>query len=137
MKFKDPGKGRKGKKVKSREVSTSKVNYDFEHPIFSLRNIQKSYCLSICNKDEKAAFADTIHKLSCMEWREIKRSGRHDSGFEKINRGSLKKGIPSLIPEDANLIAFRFCAKAPMVGYRDKATFHVIWLDPHFTLYDH
>ncbi|MCG7963751.1 MAG: hypothetical protein N0E54_13710 [Candidatus Thiodiazotropha taylori] len=137
MRLKDPGKGKKGKRLKPHEVSSSKVNYDLEAPVFSLQNIQKSHCLSKCERNEKAAFADTMHQLSSLLWRDIKRSGRHHLGYEKINRDSLKKPVPENVPEDANVIAFRFCDKAPMVGYRDKATFHVIWLDRDFSLYNH
>jgi hypothetical protein len=49
----------------------------------------------------------------------------------------IKATIPSHLQSDINLLAFRFCAKAPMVGYREGNVFHVVWLDRAFTLYDH
>lgn len=106
-------------------------------PAFSLRYLRGDYCLSKCEKDEKAAFADTLHRLSQMTWQQIFQAGRHGLGFEKIARSSIKSGVPPEISEDVNFLAFRFCAKAPMVGYRDGSVFYVLWLDRAFSLYDH
>ena len=105
-------------------------------PIFSLRYLNKEYCLSKCEKDEKAAFADTLHRLSNLTWAQIKAAPRQGLGYEIIPRKGIP-GIPAHVTDEVNLIAFRFCAKAPMVGYRDRTTFHIIWLDRDFTLYDH
>ena len=99
--------------------------------------MSKDFSLADCTKDEKAAFADTLHKLSQMTWNQIKGSGRHGSGYERIQRNAIKSAIPVHITEDVNLIAFRFCAKAPMVGYRECVIFYVIWLGQAFTLYKH
>lgn len=116
---------------------TTEESPEQQPPTFSLRYISKDFSLADCTKDEKAAFADTLHKLSQMTWSQINSSGRHGSGYEKISRVSIKASIPSHITEDVNLIAFRFCGKAPMVGYRDGVTFYVIWIDRNFTLYKH
>ena len=106
-------------------------------PYFSLRYLSGDYCLSLCTRDEKAAFADTLHRLSKLTWAQIKSSPRHGLGCEKIERYEIRTGIPSHITEDVNIIAFRFSGLKPMVGYRDRATFYVLWLDRDSTLYDH
>ena len=108
-----------------------------QKPIFSMQYLRKDYCLSACNKDEKAAFADTLHKLSQLTWNQINSSARHGLGYERISRESIRSSIPGHIKDDANFIAFRFCGKAPMVGYRDRNIFHVIWIDRSFSLYNH
>ncbi len=126
----------KGKNFKP-PTTARNGGYDKEPPHFALQHIQASHCLSACDKNEKSAFADTIHKLSQKTWMEIKNAPRHGIGFEKISRKSIKVQMPSYIPEDAQLISFRFCAKAPMVGYRKKETFYVLWLDRDFSVYDH
>jgi hypothetical protein len=108
-----------------------------EPPLFSLRYINKDYSISKCTKDEKSALVDTLHQLSQLTWSQIKASPRHDLGYEKIDRSAIKSSIPSHIKDDVNLIAFRFCGMAPMVGYRDGAIFYIIWLDRDFTLYPH
>ncbi|MEG4825378.1 hypothetical protein QUB07_06730 [Microcoleus sp. F8-C5] len=99
--------------------------------------MNKDYSLAQCTKDEKAAFADTLYKLSQLTWSQINASSRHGSGYEKIARSSIRSPIPSHLKDDVNFIAFRFCGKAPMVGYRDGAVFYVIWLDRNYTLYPH
>ena len=61
------GKGakrEKGKRIKAHDSTPPKVDYDKQPPLFFLTNICKTYCLSKCGKDEKAAFADTLHRLA-------------------------------------------------------------------------
>lgn len=106
-------------------------------PVFSLRYLDRKYCLSACTKDEKAGFADTLHHLSQMSWRQIGQAPRKGLGYEQISRDALRAAIPPHVTEDVNFIAFRFFGNATMVGYRDRATFYVIWLDRNFDLYDH
>ena len=133
IKKKIPNKG-----LRITHGESSATNHDLEHPLFSLKHINKSHCLSSCTKDEKAAFADTLHKLSKNTWRELRQMPRHGMGYEKIAASSLNTDLPAhLADQDINLIAFRFNAMAPMVGYREKSTFHVIWIDRNFTLYNH
>jgi hypothetical protein len=118
-------------------AQTRDISAKQQKPIFSLYYLEKSHCLSDCTKEEKAAFADTLHKLSQLTWNEIISSPRHGSGCEKIAQNAIRQPIPSHIKSDINLLAFRFCAKAPMVGYREENTFHIVWIDRVFTLYDH
>lgn len=47
----------------------------------------------------------------------------------------IKEAKPACITPDVTLIAFRFWGKAPMVGFRDGRTFHIVWLDVDFSLY--
>ncbi len=129
------------KKEKGKKIATPSQTRDIppeqQKPIFSLHYLRKDYCLSVCTKDEKAAFADTLHKLSQITWNQISSSSRHGLGYERIRRDAIRSSIPSHLKEDVNFIAFRFCGKAPMVGYRDENIFHVIWIDRVFSLYDH
>lgn len=125
----------KGKRIK--EAKAEKVPPEKQPPMFSLRYLNRDYSLSQCTKDEKAAFADTIAQLSQLTWSEIQSQPRHGLGYEKISRNAIRSSIPNHITDDVNLIAFRFCGKAPMVGYRDLAVFYIIWLDRDFTLYRH
>ncbi len=111
---------------------------DHNPPVFSLRYLDRGrYGLSACQQREKAAFADTLHKLSQLTWQELRLSQRHGLGYETIARQALRVPIPQHITDEVRFIAFRFYGKAPMVGYRVKELFYVIWLDRDFTLYDH
>ncbi|AMY67143.1 hypothetical protein EKN93_05970 [Enterobacter asburiae] len=75
--------------------------------------------------------------MSQLSLADIRQQDRHKLGYEKISRSSFKAAIPANVTEDVELMAFRFCSKAPMVGYKRNATFYVIWLDRSFTLYNH
>lgn len=132
----------KNKRIQQKEkrvsaLQASDVSSEQQPPLFSLRYLDNNYSLSNCTKDEKAAFADTLHRLSQVTWNQINSLPRHGLGYERISRSSITAAIPSHVKEDVNLIAFRFCGKAPMVGYRDRAVFYIIWLDLDFTLYPH
>lgn len=98
---------------------------------------QKRHCLSGCTSQEKASFADQILQLSQLTWEAITSVGRHQLGYEKIKRKSIKAAIPQEITEDVNFIAFRCIGKKPMVGFRDRNIFFVIWIDRSADLYDH
>ncbi|MEO0985245.1 MAG: hypothetical protein AAFY20_06815 [Cyanobacteria bacterium J06639_14] len=129
------------RKEKGKKISTPKGESEIpsgkQKPVFSFHYLNRDFCLSCCIEREKAAFADTMHRLSQLTWNEIQGSHKHGLGCEKIQRNRLRSSIPSHITEDVNFLAFRFYGKAPMVGYRDRNIFHVIWFDRAFTLYDH
>jgi hypothetical protein len=133
-------------KIKSRQLNkgsivSARYSNDFSPeslpPYFSLRYLSDNYCISKCDKDDKAAFADTLRKLSKLTWTQIKSSHRHGLGFETIQKDQIRSSIPNHITEDVRFIAFRFSGKKAMVGYRERATFYVIWFDRDFSLYPH
>jgi hypothetical protein len=95
------------------------------------------YCVESCTRDEKAALAEALFKRSRLTWGELRQCGRHQLGYEKIARTSLKRRVPATVKDDVEIIAFWFNGLKPMVGYRDGQVFRVIWLDRAFTLYDH
>lgn len=114
-------------------------DYNKMVPLFSLERLQSgTYCLSNLEKDDKAAFADSIFKRKNVTWNQIQQMDRHALGYEKISVSSIKTAVPKFITEDQeNLIAFRFSGLKPMVGYRSKNIFFVLWFDHDFTVYDH
>jgi len=78
-----------------------------------------------------------LDRLSQLTWAEISKSPKHGLGYEKIAKTSIRAPIPKHIKDDIVFIAFRFYGKAPMVGYRQDAIFHILWIDRNFTLYEH
>ena len=109
-------------------------------PKFSLQYLQthSDYSLSCCNQEQKAAFADKLKDLSQLQWKDIYKAHKHGNGTEKINSASITGAkIPAQFAERKFFIAFRFCAKAPMVGFIEHDTFYVIWFDHDFSLYPH
>lgn len=141
MKGKFKGKLNAPSKNKSPGISgkDSELNRetDSNPPEFSLRYLQKGFCVDACELKEKAALADKLFRLSQLSWAQIRQQDRHKLGYEKIARNAIRSGIPAHITEDVDLIAFRFCGMAPMVGYKYGATFYILWLDRAFTLYQH
>lgn len=134
--FRKP-KVNKGKKLSiSGSAETAKPDYNREKPIFSLKDVVPDYCITLCNKDDKAAFAERIRKLSTMTWNQIIQADRHGFGREKIDRESLPTP-PKNVSEDVSFIALRFSGLKPMVGYQQDSTFHIIWFDRDYNLYDH
>lgn len=108
-----------------------------DKPIFSFHYLQDSHCISRCNTEQKAAFADTMRLLSKMTWQEIKSSHRHGLGSEKIPRHQFYATIPNQVADDEVLLSIRFYRRAPMVGIRRNQIFHIIWFDIDFDVYNH
>ena len=127
----------KSRHLQLQRRASDKIDYNRERPTFCLRFIDRVYCISCCEQDDKAAFADTLVQMSKLTWNELRQAHRHGIGSEKIERTAIKRPIPSHITEDVALLAFRFSGKKSMVGYRMKEMFHIIWFDRDFTLYDH
>lgn len=110
---------------------------DQQRPKFCLEHVVDDFCVTDCTKDEKAAFASRLREMSRQTWQQLRQAPRHGQGYEKIGRESFKVKIPNHITEDVNIIAFRCFGKGPVIGYRSKAIFHIVWLDPKFKAYKH
>jgi len=137
--IKSPSPNQSHVKGRIAEPSSDKIlNYDDCHPVFCLQYLEDDYGLNECTRDQQADLAKAMRKRSQMTWRQIWAADRHGLGAEKIARNSIKAPIPKHITEDIDFfIALRFSGKAPMVGYRIKDIFRIIWLDAKFTLYKH
>ncbi len=127
--------GKQGSLVKSQEP----INYDENPPVFSLEKLQSGkYCLSSLDQENKAKFADAIFRRKSITWNQIKQQDRHGLGTEKIPKTQIKAPIPRFITEDfESFLVFRYNGHKPMVGYRQRDIFFVLWFDHDFTLYDH
>ena len=112
---------------------------DDEPPVFCLRYMHSDYSVGACEKEDRAAFADTLFDLSQLTWGQLRQSGRHGKGYEKIPREQLRVPPPGKITDDVAFIAFRFSGKKPMIGFRDRdeRTFRIVYLDPRCEVYDH
>lgn len=123
--------------IKEHTISDS-VPTEKKKPLFSFQFLDTKYCISCCEKDDKAALADQLRILGSKTWAELRQAPKHGIGYEKIERNSIKASFPNhLKSDDVTFFAFRFSGKKTMVGYRDREVFHVIRLDRDFTLYDH
>lgn len=133
MKIKKSRYTKKSGKISPSDVSNTQSIMD-KRPKFSLKYLGGQHCLSRCTKDEKAAFADRIHRLSQQTWSQIFQGGRHGGGFEKINEPL--SWMPDKFSEK-QIIAFRFSGMKAMLGFSDKEIFYILGLDRDFTSYGH
>lgn len=123
----------------SRITTINPPNYDEEPILFSLEKVVGGkYCFTALSNEDKKQFAENIYKRKDIKWRDIKNLPKQGLGTEKIPKNQIKGSIPSYITEDMNdFLVFRFNGKKPMVGYREKNIFYVLWFDLDFTLYKH
>lgn len=125
-------------KISPPQISSEKSSV-FSKPFFSFQYLTcKDYDLDACSREEKVALVSRLVKLSMMTWDEIHASDRHAYGVEKIPRKQLKRTVPSSVTEETSFTVFRFTSnKQPMVGFRTENVFHILFLDPKFSLYEH
>lgn len=107
------------------------------HPVFCLSQIDPNWCVSRCQKDDKAAFAETLRKLSRLSWAELAQTSRHGLGYEKLPQQQVRVRKPSNLSPDTRLVAFRFNGLKAMVGHREGATYHILGLDYNRKMYKH
>jgi len=136
---KSKGKLRMNANKSARLIVEEAEDYNNMVPLFSLERLETGpYCLSNLDKDDKAAFADSMFKRRSTTWNEIQQMPRHGLGYEKIAVISLLVTPPKFITEDqSNVLAFRFNGLKPMVGYRVRNIFYVLWFDHKFSVYPH
>jgi hypothetical protein len=115
-------------------------NYEEFHPTFCLQHIQSGFGVKQPNmtKDQKASFAGVLESLASLTWSDIKRSGRHQLGFEMLPVSKLKIAMPAIVADDEKVMVFRYHDRHPMAGVRRGAMLHLIALEREFgDLYDH
>jgi hypothetical protein len=110
-----------------------------EYPSFSFRFLQKNtgHHLDNCKEEDRLQLICQIVKLSELTWNQIYSSHKHGFGSETIPYKKIKPTIPSHVTKDSTLLALRFSGHKPMIGYRDGATFFVLFLDHNFSVYNH
>lgn len=115
--------------IKERSDSGS-VPAQQRKPLFSFQFLDARYCISCCEKDDKAALADQLRILGSKTWAELQQAPKHGIGCERIERNAINGSFPRHLENDKSVafLAFRFSGKKPMVGYRDDEVFHIIWL---------
>ena len=126
-----------GEQLKARHPSGA-TTYQNQKPHFSLEFVVPSHCITVCDKSERASFAKKLRNISQLTWQELRDSPSHGLGFEPIPREEIKQAIPVYVTEDVtSFFSFRFSGKKAMVGYRTGRTFHILWFDRKFNVYDH
>jgi hypothetical protein len=65
-----------------------------------------------------------LHELSQLTWQKIMQAGKYGQGCSTRPRNAIAS-IPSCIPEDTDILSFRFNGNAPMVGFRRHEVFFI------------
>ena len=108
------------------------------HPIFCLRYLHKDYNVESCSQSDRASLIRQMANLCQLSWDNIKLSGRHGMGSEKIKRKSIKVSIPKEItPDVEDFLALRYSGKKVFIGFRNQYIFHMIYIDSDFSVYKH
>lgn len=123
-----PGAGNIGPRV------AQPSSKDGETPIFCLKHLIKGFHLSDCDRAQKEDFVDRLVLLSKVTWGEILVAGRKGFGTHQIPRASIRS-VPSTIPQDAVILSLRMNERGRLVGFREEAIFHIMWVDPLHKLY--
>jgi hypothetical protein len=121
-------------------VRTSTIEMDSSEarpPVFSFEYLQNGWCIQDCEAVERSKMLERLRILGKMPWRELRKEHRHRYGCEKIERNSLKVGIPAFLTGDVRLLVFRAFERVAMVGYKNHRVFYVVWIDREFKLYKH
>ena len=99
-------------------------------PTFSFNLLKSPYCISNLGKNEKAAFADRLRKMSELTWRQLREAPREKLGSEQIAFEQIKDKLPKDRSPDEDYLAFRFKdRKTCMIGVRERRLFHVLLID--------
>lgn len=131
IKRKEPSKG---VNIKLNNTGEQKIDY----PVFCFRHLHPNYCLDTCQSEDRERLIERLYQLSKMSWQDIQLTNKHGFGSEKIKRESINPAIPQQISEDVTFfLALRYNGKKPIVGYRNGAIFHLVYIDYNFTVYNH
>jgi len=126
-----------GHQLKSRRP-VGATTHQNQKPHFSLEFVVNSHCITRCEKADRASFANKLRKISELTWQQLRDAPAHGLGYEPIPREGIRQKIPSNVTDDvASFFSFRFAGKKAMVGYRTERTFHILWFDRAFNVYDH
>lgn len=120
------------------EGSLDKLNY----PVFCFKHLHKDYNIKqlvMSDKSFQKQLLKKIETISQLSWTDIQLSDRHGLGTEKIAKSSIKVSIPQSLTKDIkDFLSFYFNGtRGRIVGYKNKALFHIVYIDTTLEVYDH
>ena len=88
----------------------------------------RTECADNCEIGELRAFTKRLRMLSTTTWQMLNQAPRHGIGFERIPRAQL--AVPCDLSEDVvEVLSFRYGqGLSPMLGHREGAVLHVLWV---------
>lgn len=124
---------------KLKQEAIEQVNYNRSKPKISLEFLQGKYCVSKCQKHEKAQIIDTLHKISQHTWQEIIQEGKYGFGYEQIEVSQLKCALPqnTIFDNLDKVTVFHNTPKIPIIGFRIQDTYYIFCIDRNYKAYNH
>lgn len=113
---------------------------DEDYPVFCFKYLNDTSIKDCENSEFFIEFLLRLKKLSELGWKEIRQSGRHSFGMEKISVGQIHPQLPSCItPEVTHLHVFRATgSNLPFVGIEMQKIFRVFFIETNFgDIYNH
>ena len=111
---------------------------DTEYPIFSMHHLAvATHCVSTCEQREQADVALALERRARFTWGTLRQMPHVKLGYERLPRESIRATIPSYFTEDERPIVFRMSDRGRLIGFRQNAQFHIVWIDFHFEVYPH
>jgi len=108
---------------------------DNETPSFCFKYLQKGYDFATFRgPEDHTAFSRFLVGIACQPWRDIKLASRRGRGYEKIHFFLTTK--PQGL-EDKDFIAFRGNGIRRFIGFRERQTLYVVWIDMKGETYEH
>lgn len=118
-------------------ISEKEIEYwaNIDHPVFSFKHLQD---VSIDKCKDPTFFHDflmRLQKLSELGWEEIRKSGRHAFGREKIPMEMIKprRRLPSFVTREVSLDVFRATGdNRVFVGIQQGKIFYIFFIEAAF-----
>lgn len=134
MSIKTQGKAKFSAK---KATSVPEISPEQMRPKFSFEFLTGKFCVSKCQRDDKAALISRLHMLSSKTWVELRDGRRHGFGYEIMYRADMRAKIPRHVTDDVPLLVFRFNGKKVMIGYKEREVYYLLAIDRNFTAYNH
>lgn len=137
--FKNP-RYTKTERIKSPDPVRS--DEDLSYPVFCFMHLHGSYNVDCCrDKSAKAGLLKKLSMIGSMTWLDIHNSPREGAGSENIPINQLSERVPMRLSKDVtDLECFRFAGgnkKSRFLGHRKGSVFHILFIDPLGSLYNH
>ncbi len=122
-----------GSRATARETTRQPSNA--ERPRFTFHVITQPFRVRDCQREAKAAFAEWLEEVSKLTWQQIHQAPREGWGTEQIPHEQFSAALPRAVTPDRQILSMRFGRGSRVIGYREDATFHIIFVDPNHNAY--
>lgn len=100
--------------------------------------MRNGYSVNDLDQDGQTSFLLKLEDRADMTWARVIVAGRHALGIEMMDASAIKCGLPFGDACPPKFMVMRYHGKLPMVGWRERDVFHIVWVEARFgDVYDH